>query len=33
MYYLKDAQGNTVRAVQWTSDDLIFIRRHDNNRI
>lgn len=33
MYYLKDAQGNTVRAVQWTSDDLIFVLRHDNNRI
>lgn len=33
MYYLKDAQGNTVRAVQWDTNDLIFIRRHDTNRI
>lgn len=33
MFYLKDYQGNTVRAVQWNDNDLIFIRRHDNNRI
>lgn len=33
MFYLKDSQGNTVRAVQWDSNNLIFVRRHDNNRI
>lgn len=33
MFYLKDSQGNTVRAVQWNEKDLIFIRRHDNNRV
>ena len=33
MYYLKDSQGNTVRAIQWDENQLIFVRRHDNNRI
>ncbi len=33
MYYLKDSLGNTVRAVQWDEKDLVFIRRHDSNRI
>jgi hypothetical protein len=33
VYYLKDSLGNTVRAVQWNEKDLIFVRRHDNNRV
>lgn len=33
MYFLKDTDGNVVRAIQWQNEDLNFIFRHDTKRI
>ena len=33
MYYLKDSSGNVVRALNWTSEKITFIQRHDTRRV
>ncbi len=33
MFYLKDSQGNVVRALEFTSEEITFIQRHDTNRV
>jgi len=33
MYYLKDNNGNVVRAINWTSDVMTVVLRHDTRRI
>lgn len=33
MFFLKDTDGNVVRAIQWQSESLNFILRHDTKRI
>jgi hypothetical protein len=33
MYYLKDSEGNIVRAVEWSSEQISFVLRHDTRRV
>lgn len=33
MYYLKDASGNVVRALEWSTDKMTFVLRHDTKRV
>lgn len=33
MFYLENADGNVVRAIQWSGDQLIFVLRHDTRRV
>jgi outer membrane biosynthesis protein TonB len=33
MYYLKDSQGNVVRALEWSSEQMTFVFRHDTRRV
>jgi hypothetical protein len=33
MYFLEDSQGNVVRALDWTGENLILLLRHDTDRV
>lgn len=33
MFYLKDAQGNVVRALNFSTEQMTFVFRHDNHRV
>ncbi|MES3037586.1 MAG: AgmX/PglI C-terminal domain-containing protein [Bdellovibrionota bacterium] len=33
MFYLKDANGNVVRALEWSGQTLTFVYRHDTGRV
>ncbi len=33
MFFLKDSQGNVVRALEFTSEEITFIQRHDTKRV
>ena len=33
MFYLKDSSGQVVRAVNWSTEKIIFLQRHDSQRV
>ena len=33
MFYLKDSSGQVVRAVNWSTEKIIFLQRHDTQRV